>query len=80
MPTQEEINDGQKRINGELCRVDWRVINVLQEMRTVLAQLGGPSLDLSAIDAAILEADLISEKVAMVDPPGCRPSDRKSAG
>lgn len=74
MPTQEEINEGQMDINGQLCRVDWRLIRALREVETAFQGLGANTRQLSAV---ISEAESISEKVADIVPPGCRPRDPK---
>ena len=68
---------GQKEINGKLCQVDWRIIEALRAVQAALSACAGCSTnDLTALDKAIKTADTLSEKVAMVDPPGCEPKDR----
>lgn len=77
MPTQEEINDGQKEINGKLCQVDWRIIVALRAIRTALNRCAGcPESELAMLDQAIAKIDSMSVTVAKVDPPGCLPEDR----
>lgn len=77
MPTQEEINDGQQQINGELCRVDWRLTEALREVLAVLtASPGCAGVNLSPLSTAIDNAKAISAKVAEIKPPGCRPTDQ----
>ena len=79
MPTQEQINNGQKKVNGKLCQVDWRLLVALREVRKVLNRQAGLSEpDLAMLDRAIKEADDFSAIVAKVDPPGCEPNNRES--
>jgi hypothetical protein len=70
----------QKKINGRLCQVDWRVISALQEVVAVLRATGASGANLENLERLINEADEISASVAIPDPPGCLPGDRKSAG
>ena len=77
MATQQEINDGQRNINGELCRVDWRIIEALRAVKAVLAACPGcAGVSLTALDSAIKAADSVSDKVADIKPPGCDPEKR----
>jgi hypothetical protein len=76
MATQQETNDGQQKINGELCRVDWRLIVALKEVRAILATT--PGVDIAALTLAIDEAAAISALVADIKPPGCMPESQKS--
>jgi len=77
MPTQEEINDGQQKINGELCRVDWRLSEALREVLVALkASPGCAGVDLAPLSTAIDIAKAISAKVADIKPPGCFPHDQ----
>jgi hypothetical protein len=64
----------QKKINGRLCQVDWRLINALRE---VAAALGASGANVAKIVSLIDEADMISKTVAIPDPPGCDPVDRE---
>lgn len=68
------IWENQKKINGELCRVDWRLISALREASAVLQRLGA---NVDQLNALVDEADIISDRVAIPDPPGCLPRDRK---
>jgi hypothetical protein len=74
-----EIYHGQQRINGELCRVDWKLIKALRMIHEILATLRPPVRDqlLEALKAAIEDADLTSSKVASIKPPGCDPENRE---
>lgn len=77
--TQEEFNDGQKKINGALCEVDSRVITTLKEilgivkvvaaLPTVAPLLKG--VDFAPLEKALHEAEYFNKKVADINPPGC---------
>ena len=64
----------QKKINGRLCQVDWRLISALREVAAALRASGATNVE--NIERWIKEADMISASVAIPDPPGCDPSDR----
>ena len=66
----------QKKINGRLCQVDWRLISALREVAYALRASGATNV--ANIERLIEEADVISASVAIPDPPGCEPVDRKS--
>jgi hypothetical protein len=76
----ETVWTNQKKINGRLCQVDWRLISALQEVVAVLRASGAGGANLENLERLINEADEISASVAIPDPPGCLPSDRTSAG
>jgi hypothetical protein len=63
----------QKKINGRLCQVDWRLVAALREVAAVLKTSGA---NVANIERLIQEADKISATVAIPDPPGCDPRDR----
>ena len=65
----------QKKINGRLCQVDWRLISALREVAAALRASGA---NVGELERLIQEADTISKSVAIPDPPGCDPVDRKS--
>ena len=65
----------QKKINGRLCQVDWRFISALREVAYALRASGA---DVAKLERLIDEADTISASVAIPDPPGCDPLDRKT--
>jgi hypothetical protein len=65
----------QKKINGRLCQVDWRLISALREVAAALRASGATNI--AEIERLIQEADTISASVAIPDPPGCDPKDRK---
>ena len=79
MSTQEEINAGQQKVNGNLCRVDWRLIKALEAVVDILGKIPEANCtSLASLKAMIKEADGISAGVAGDDPPGCKPRERSS--
>ena len=75
--SESEIWMNQKKINGRLCQVDWRLIEALKQ---VVAALKSPGANVGNIERLIREADIISASVAIPDPPGCDPRDRTGMG
>ena len=72
MYTQQEINEGQKNINGALCYVDWHIIEAFEALRDALANSNVLSQqDLDLINEPFDKAYYTSEKVAEIIPPGC---------
>jgi len=77
--TQDEINHGQRRINFELCEVDFNVIESLKMIVETLKKVQAlpplshdlQSIDFNKIEAALSKASNISKKVADIKPPGC---------
>ena len=77
--TQDQINDGQKRINYELNAVDKNLIAALNALVGILKDRTPPpssmvsrQADFSVIEAALNEATTKSDEVADIDPPGCQ--------
>lgn len=72
---QEEINNGQRKINGQLCRVDWMLIEALRLLRIEMANLPdvGNKADFSKVDKMLEKAYKTSGAVAGIKPPGCEP-------
>lgn len=69
--------EGQKKINGQLCRVDWRLVIALKEvMRAIAACPACAGVDFTDLNNAIEAAEAISAKVADIKPPGCDPRDQ----
>lgn len=68
----------QKKINGRLCQVDWRLISALKEVVAALRASGPNRVHVDNLERLINEADKISASVAIPDPPGCDPVDRTS--
>lgn len=78
MPTQEQINAGQRTVNGKLCQVDWRLLQALEKVSNILGQIpGANAADIASLNDLIQRADEMSEKVAGDDPPGCDPKNRQ---
>jgi hypothetical protein len=72
---QEAINEGQRKINGALCYVDWQVIEALEALTKVLLKKGVLSRqDLEEANKALKKAYYTSPKVAGIEPPGCNPN------
>jgi hypothetical protein len=78
--THDEIHEGQKKVNGQLCRVDWRLIQALRVAHEIFASLRPhvrPEL-LDELKTVIDAADYISDRVADIRPPGCDPDNREN--
>jgi hypothetical protein len=79
MPTQYEINEGQKRINYELNEVDKKLIEAFRALVEIVKDQrthpspsqGARQTDFSLIEAALTVASTKSDEVADIDPPGC---------
>ncbi|HEV8428363.1 MAG TPA: hypothetical protein VGQ41_10725 [Pyrinomonadaceae bacterium] len=77
--TQDQINEGQKRINYELNEVDKKLIEALRSLVGILSDQrtppastpGSRQMDFSTVEAALSEASTSSDEVADIDPPGC---------
>jgi hypothetical protein len=74
--SETEIWINQKKINGRLCQVDWRLISALKEISAALKAPGANAVNVANLDRLIGQADHISTTVAIPDPPGCDPTDR----
>ena len=72
---QEEINEGQRKINGALCYVDWHVIKAIKTLTDVLVKNGvlRPQ-DVQELNQALTELYATSNGVAGIEPPGCNPN------
>ena len=77
--SETEVWMNQKKINGRLCQIDWRLIEALKEVVAALRASGSVAMHVNNIERLINEADKISATVAIPDPPGCDPLDRKAA-
>ena len=77
--SESEFLMNQKKINGRLCQVDWRLIQALQELVAALRTSGPNAVHVDNAERLIDEADIVSATVAIPDPPGCNPRDRKAA-
>ena len=78
--THDQIFYGQKKVNGQLCRVDWRLIQALNVVYEIFESLHPPvRLELlENLKRAIKEADDVSMRVADIRPPGCEPERREN--
>jgi hypothetical protein len=74
--SEPEFLMNQKKINGRLCQVDWRLIAALREVIAALRASSPHSVHVDNAERLINEADEISATVAIPDPPGCSPRDR----
>ena len=77
--SESEFLTNQKKINGRLCQVDWRLVSALKEVIAALRASGPNGVHIDNAERLIDEADKISATVAIPDPPGCSPRDRKVA-
>jgi len=77
--SEPEFLMNQKKINGRLCQVDWRLISALKEVVAALRASGPNAVHIDNAERLIDVADEISKTVAIPDPPGCSPRDRAAA-
>lgn len=74
---QLKFNEGQARINGQLCRVDRMLVEILKLLRLEIAKFPGfakaNKADFERIDAMLVKAYHTSAEVAHIKPPGCEP-------
>jgi hypothetical protein len=79
MDYNDDVQNGQRKINGQLCRVDWKLVNALRVIYDILAASRPPvsSELLASLKQAIDDADHTSSKVAEIKPPGCDPEKRE---
>jgi arginine/lysine/ornithine decarboxylase len=76
--SESEFLVNQKKINGRLCQVDWRLIRALEEVAAALGSLNANAATVAELVRLTEEANKISATVAIPDPPGCDPVDRTS--
>ncbi len=71
----QDAFEGQKRINGQLCRVDQMLIEIIKQLKIEIAKFPvfAKAADLKQIDAMLVEAYNTSGRVAHIKPPGCEP-------
>ena len=81
MDYTKEIYEGQRKINGALCRADWKVIQALRLIHNIFAELRPHVAQdvLDQLERAINEADHVSGTVAGFKPPGCEPEAREDS-
>jgi hypothetical protein len=79
MEITEQMYEGQRQINGALCRVDWKLIQVLRMIHNIFAELRPHIAQdvLDKLEKAIKDADKFSGEVAGIKPPGCEPEGRE---
>jgi hypothetical protein len=77
--SESEFLINQRKINGRLCQVDWRLIAALEEIVAALRASNSNVGHLDNAERLIKEADDISATVAIPDPPGCDPRDRTAS-
>lgn len=76
--SESEFLMNQKKINGRLCQIDWRLIEALRELIAALRASGPNEVHVENAERLIIEADKISLTVAIPNPPGCDPALRES--
>jgi hypothetical protein len=70
--SQSAINRGQQKINGLVADTGEKVVDVLREVRNLIAILyANGTIDLQALDAAINKASQANNAIAGEFPPGC---------
>ena len=80
MSYQDDINAGQKKINGALVEVDTRVILTLKDILEVVKTIAAlptvaphiRGIDFQPLETALTDAEYYSKKVAGITPPGCQ--------
>jgi hypothetical protein len=75
--SESEFLMNQKKINGRLCQVDWRLISALKEVIAALRAAGPNEVHVNNAESLVNLANEISATVAIPDPPGCDPFNRK---
>ena len=79
--SQEQINAGQRRINGALVEVDRRVIYAFKELLAIVRTITAlppiashfRDFDFTYLEASLQEVSLLNHQVADINPPGCSP-------
>ena len=79
--TQEQINAGQRKINGALVEVDRRVIYAFKEILAIVRTITAlppiaphfQGFDFTYLEASLQEVSYENYKVAEITPPGCSP-------
>jgi hypothetical protein len=74
--SQDDVNYGQRRINGALSNVDNWIIYSIKKLKVALETTPGlQKIDLTELNKALEQASIQSKKVAEIKPPGCIPPD-----
>ena len=79
--TQEQINTGQRKINGALVEVDRRVIYAFKELLAIVRTITAvppiapyfQGFDFTYLERSLQEVSYENYKVAEITPPGCSP-------
>ena len=79
--TQEQINTGQRKINGALVEVDRRVMYAFKELLAIVRTITAlppiaphfQGFDFSYLEGLLQETGQINHRVADINPPGCAP-------
>jgi hypothetical protein len=69
--TLEAFLQGQRKINGRLCTVDQELLKAIIELKNAVE--GVLKIDLTSVNAAIAQANSVSQAIPGIDPPGCDP-------
>lgn len=76
MATQTLTNEGQQKINGQLCYVDRVIIETIKLLKLAIAnspQFSSNKINFDEVDRKLRHAYDSSVRVASVKPPGCEP-------
>ena len=77
MAAQALSNEGQKKINGQLCYVDQVIIDTIKLLKLAIAnspQFSSNRINFDEVDKKLQHAYDSSIRVASVKPPGCEPA------
>lgn len=70
----QKVLEGQRKINGQLCRVDQMLVEIIKHLRLEIAKFPVfAKVDFKKIDEMLVEAYRTSGAVAHIKPPGCEP-------
>ena len=73
--SQSAINNGQRKINFALTVVDVKLVEAIEALRDAVAALpAAHNMKVEALNKAIEDVYLTSQKVADIKPPGCDPN------
>jgi hypothetical protein len=78
---QDQINAGQRKINGALVEVDRQVIYAFRELLAIVRTITAlppiaphfQGFDFTYLEASLREVSLLNHQVAEITPPGCSP-------
>ena len=69
--SQQRINRGQQEINYLIVETNEKIVQALNELKLVVARLGGSGHEWSALDNAVKEVADATRRIAGRFPPGC---------